>query len=63
MDTLESLRTALAGENWDIAFSDYSMPGLRTRDALAMVRERGPDLPFIVLSGAIKDEDGCVLRI
>ena len=37
------------------------MPGLRIRDALALVKERGPDLPFIVLSGAIKDEDAVAM--
>src|SRR5947207_558549 len=41
VDSIESLRTALAEESWDIAFSDYSMPGLRIRDALALVKERG----------------------
>jgi len=49
VDTIESLRAALAEETWDIAFSDYSMPGLGIRDALALVKERGLDLPFIVL--------------
>ena len=61
VDTIELLRTALAEETWDIAFSDYSMPGLRIRDVLALVKERGPDLPFIVLSGAIKDEDAVAM--
>ena len=49
VDTIESLRAALAEETWDIAFSDYSMLGLGIRDALALVKERGLDLPFIVL--------------
>src|SRR6266446_3305100 len=61
VDTIESLRTALAEETWDIAFSDRSMPSLGIRDALALVKERGLDLPFIVLSGAIKDEDAVVM--
>src|SRR5437667_10653029 len=61
VDTIESLRTALAEETWDMAFSDYSMPGLGIRDALALVKERGLDLPFIVLSGAIKDEDAVAM--
>src|SRR5207247_7374193 len=29
--------------------------------ALALVKERGPDLPFIVLSGAIQDEDAVAM--
>src|SRR6266542_4186510 len=59
--TIESLRTALAEETWDIAFSDHSMPGLGIRDALALVKERGVDFPFIVLSGGIKEEDAVAM--
>ena len=49
VDTLNSLRAALAEETWDIAFSDYSMQALGIPDALALVKDRGLDLPFIVL--------------
>ena len=49
VDTLKSLRAALGEETWDIAFSDYSMHGLCIPDALALVKDRGLDLPFIVL--------------
>src|SRR5205809_5842233 len=49
VDTIESLRAALAEETWDIAFSNYSVQGLGIRDVLAIVKERGLDLPFIVL--------------
>src|SRR6058998_816908 len=61
VDTIESLRAALAEETWDIAFSDYSMPGLGIRDALALVKEQGLDFPLIVLSGAIKEEDAVAM--
>src|SRR5438093_462216 len=61
VDTIESLRVALAEETWDIAFSDHSMPGLGIRDALALVKERGLDFPVIVLSGAIKEEDAVAM--
>src|SRR5256885_5586030 len=61
VDTIESLRAVLAEETWDIAFSDHSMPRLGIRDALALVKEQGLDLPFIVLSGVIKDEDAVAM--
>src|SRR3989454_997330 len=61
VDTLKSLRAALTEETWDIAFSDYSMPGLGIQDALALVKERGLDFPVIVLSGAIKEEDAVAM--
>src|SRR2546429_377526 len=37
VETTESLRTALAEQTWDIAFTDHSMPRFRSRDALAQV--------------------------
>jgi len=49
VDTLKSLCAAVSEETWDIAFSDYSMQGLGIPDALALVKGRGLDLPFIVL--------------
>src|SRR5439155_461288 len=61
VDTLNSLRAALAEETWDIAFSDYPTQGLGIRDALALVKEQGLDFPFIVLSGAIKEEDAVAM--
>src|SRR5437867_2862519 len=61
VDTIQSLRAALAEESWDIAFSDHPMPGLGIRDALALVKEQGLDFPLIVLSGAIKEEDAVAM--
>jgi PAS domain S-box-containing protein len=61
VDTIESVRAALVEQTWDIAFSDHSMAGLGIRDALALVKESGVDLPFIVLSGAIKEEEAVTM--
>jgi two-component system, cell cycle sensor histidine kinase and response regulator CckA len=41
---------------WDIVISDYSMPGFKGTDALAMVRKKGLDVPFVFLSGTIGEE-------
>src|SRR5256886_7856708 len=57
VETVEGLRTALADQTWDIAFSDHSMPRFRGRDALAIVKEQGLDIPFVILSGAISEEE------
>jgi len=57
VETVESLRTALVDQTWDIAFSDHSMPRFRGRDALAIVKEQGLDIPFVILSGAISEEE------
>src|SRR6266550_1338162 len=57
VETVEGLRTALVDQTWDIAFSDHSMPRFRSRDAMAIVKEQGLDIPFVILSGAISEEE------
>src|SRR5438552_2949675 len=57
VETTESLRAALTEQSWDIAFTDHSMPRFRSRDALAIVKEQGLDIPFVILSGAISEEE------
>src|SRR2546425_1225273 len=56
MHTPEALRAALAHQEWDIIFADYSMPHFSGTAALALVRERGLDLPFIFVSGTIGED-------
>ena len=41
---------------WDIVISDYSMPAFKGTDALAIVRKKGLDVPFVFLSGTIGEE-------
>jgi two-component system cell cycle sensor histidine kinase/response regulator CckA len=52
----ETIGTLLEEGQWDIVISDYSMPGFKGTDALAMVREKGLDVPFVFLSGTIGEE-------
>jgi len=56
VDTPSALRAALARQEWDILFADYSMPHFSGTAALALVRERGLDLPFIFVSGTIGED-------
>ncbi len=56
VDTPNALRAALARQEWDILFADYSMPHFSGTAALALVRERGLDLPFIFVSGTIGED-------
>jgi len=55
VETAATLKATL-DDSWDIIISDFSMPGFRGTDALAIVRERGLDIPFIFLSGTIGEE-------
>src|SRR5215472_16512469 len=50
------LAKALDDEPWDVIVSDHSMPGFSSMDALRMLREKGRDIPFIVVSGAIGED-------
>ena len=56
VDTPEAMKTALDGQTWDIVLSDYSMPRFSMSEALTMMKEKGLDLPFIIVSGAIGEE-------
>jgi len=56
VDTPEAMNAALDHQTWDIVLSDYAMPCFSMPAALAMVKEKGLDLPFIIVSGAIGEE-------
>jgi DNA-binding NtrC family response regulator len=56
VDTPEVMSAALERRTWDIVLSDYSMPRFSAPAALAMVKERGLDLPFIIVSGTVGEE-------
>lgn len=48
---------ALARDGWDAVIADFNVPGYGARAALRTVRERGIDLPFIVVSGVVGEEN------
>ena len=42
----------------DIILSDYSMPQFDAPRALRLLQERGLDIPFIIVSGTVGEDDG-----
>ena len=56
VETEESLRASLSEGGWDLVLSDYQLPRFSGPRALHVVREASPDLPFILVSGAIGEE-------
>ncbi len=52
----ERFEQALAEGGFDLVLGDYSMPGFSGLEALALVKERHPDLPFVFVSGSIGEE-------
>ncbi len=56
VETREEMADALQNGNWDAVVSDVEMPHFSAPDALAMLRESGRDIPFIVVTGAIGED-------
>ena len=56
-----SMKAALARATWDLVISDCSMPTFSAISALALARGAGSDLPFIVVSGTLDEDDAAEL--
>lgn len=54
--SLETLDRSLEHNQWDIIISDYVMPGFSGLAALKFIKDRGLDIPFIVVSGNIGED-------
>ena len=56
VDSPSAVRATLERETWDLVISDYNIPGFGGLEALALVRDRGLDIPFIFVSGTISED-------
>jgi len=56
VETAAAMGAALDAGEWDLVIADYSMPHFSGLDALALVKQRGLDIPFILVSGAIGED-------
>ncbi len=56
VDTSEAMEEALNRGPWDVVISDYYMPKFRAPEALALLRRRRSDVPFVVVSGKVGEE-------
>src|SRR5438093_8430429 len=56
VQSAEALDQALDNVTWDVIVGDNSMPGFSGTDALALVRSRGLDIPFIFVSGTMGED-------
>src|SRR5258706_5765884 len=48
---------ALADRPWDLIISDFALPQFNAHEALALRRELAVDLPFLIVSGTIQEEE------
>jgi len=56
VDTPEAMSAALDRQNWDLVVADFSMPRFNALAALELLKKKGLDLPFIIVSGTIGEE-------
>lgn len=56
VETASDLRAALDRGGWELVLADFSLPSFSGLDALALIRERGLDVPFILISGSIGED-------
>ena len=49
----EEFADSLTKEKWDLVLADFRLPDFNGIEALRMVREKYPAIPFILLSGTI----------
>ncbi len=56
VETAATMSAELAARAWDIVFSDFTMPQFNAFDVLALLRQTGLDIPFIIVSGTIGED-------
>jgi signal transduction histidine kinase len=56
VETAAAMAAALDAQPWDVVIADYVLPQFSGPAALALVRGRGLDLPFIIVSGSVSEE-------
>jgi signal transduction histidine kinase/DNA-binding response OmpR family regulator len=57
VETQAAMSEALAEQSWDLVIADYRIPGFGGLQALELVRAKGLELPFIIVSGVIQDHE------
>ena len=56
VDTPAGTETALRSQPWDLILSDHDLPGFSAIAALGIMQQLDLDIPFIIVSGAIREE-------
>lgn len=61
IDTLDELYQSLDAGGWDIILYDYNVPQLNFEDNLALIQQRLPDTPVILVLGSVGEEKAVAL--
>ena len=51
------MREALERQRWDLILCDHNLPGFSAQGALRLTRELALDLPFIIVSGVMQEDE------
>ncbi len=54
--TAAAMSAALDEQSWDVVISDFVMPQFDGLAALSLLKQKGLDMPFIIVSGKIGEE-------
>jgi DNA-binding response OmpR family regulator len=57
VETRDEMAAALGSRPWDLIISDFALPQFGAREALTLRRELALDLPFLIVSGTIEEEE------
>ena len=64
VDSPSELQQQMRNRAWDLILCDNDLPEMDARRALDIVRQHRPDVPFIIVSGGISEEDASdVMRL
>ena len=61
VENARDMLQTLSSQKWDVAISDCHMPEFSAEEALTLWQSIDDDLPFVVISGAIGEEDAVAL--
>jgi len=56
VETSQDLAKVLDRGEWDLVISDHNLPQFSAPEALRLVKERAPDIPFIIVSGSMGED-------
>jgi len=56
VDTAEAMNAALDKLTWDLVLSDFMMPRFSGLEAIGLLRQRGFEVPILIVSGRIGEE-------
>ncbi len=56
VQTAAGVAEALARRRFDLVISDFNLPGFSAHEAFRLIRDKGIDVPFIIVSGTIGED-------